>query len=69
MGRDIYNFIMYEPPIGPYGERAGSPNRLEYVSDRHPRSMLDMMNLLRQSHELCDVVLNVGLREPIYAHR
>jgi len=27
------------------------------------------MNLLRQSHELCDVVLNVGSREPIYAHR
>jgi hypothetical protein len=62
---------MYEATIGPMGtaDRAGLPNRLEYTSDRHPRGMLDMMNLLRQSHELCDVVLNVGSREPIYAHR
>jgi hypothetical protein len=47
----------------------GTPNRLEYTSDRHPRAMLEMMNLLRISHELSDVVLNVGSREPIYAHR
>ena len=62
---------MYEQTMSSYGERdrAGSPNRLEYTSDRHPRSMLDTMNLLRQSHELCDVVLNVGTRESIYAHR
>lgn len=62
---------MYEAAIGTMAttERSGLPNRLEYTSDRHPRGMLDMMNLLRQSHELCDVVLNVGSREPIYAHR
>jgi len=63
---------MYEQPMCPYGERTGtssSPNRLEYTSDRHPRAILDMLNLLRQSQELCDVVLNVGSREPIYAHR
>lgn len=47
----------------------GSANRLEYTSDRHPRAMLEMLNLLRISHELSDVVLNVGSREPIYAHR
>lgn len=60
------NMVSY---VGGGGERACSPNRLEYTSDRHPRVMLDMMNLLRQSHELCDVVLNVGSHEPIYAHR
>ncbi|ODN01800.1 Kelch-like protein 20, partial [Orchesella cincta] len=61
---------MYEPPSGPsYVDRAGSPNRLEYTSDRHPRAMLEMMNILRLSHELSDVVLNVGNREAIYAHR
>lgn len=49
-------------------ERAPSPARLEYTSEKHPRHILDALNLLRKRRELCDVVLIVGNRK-ILAHR
>lgn len=49
-------------------ERAPSPARLEHASDKHSRHMLEMLNMLRKRHDLCDVVLVVGNRK-ILAHR
>uniref|UniRef100_A0A8C6TT09 Kelch-like protein 20 n=1 Tax=Neogobius melanostomus TaxID=47308 RepID=A0A8C6TT09_9GOBI len=44
------------------------PARMPYVSDKHPRQTLEVINLLRKHRELCDVVLVVGAKK-IYAHR
>ncbi|XP_062413567.1 kelch-like protein 20 isoform X2 [Pungitius pungitius] len=41
---------------------------MPYVSDKHPRQTLEVINLLRKHRELCDVVLVVGAKK-IYAHR
>ncbi|CAC5372668.1 KLHL20 [Mytilus coruscus] len=49
-------------------ERAASPARLAYTSDKHPRHTLESINVLRKHRELCDVVLIVGQRK-IFAHR
>lgn len=47
-----------------------SPNRpkLCKISDRHPKSILELINQLRRSNELCDVCLRVG-NSKIYAHK
>ena len=47
-----------------------SPNRpkLMKVSDRHPKLILEQINQLRRSNELCDVCLRVG-NSKIYAHK
>lgn len=50
------------------GSRSTSPARLEYTSDKHPRHLLETLNVLRKRRELCDVVLIVGSKK-IYAHR
>lgn len=50
------------------GDRPPSPARLSHTSDKHPKSTLTELNLLRRHRELCDVVLNVGNRK-IFAHR
>jgi hypothetical protein len=42
-------------------ERAASPARLAYTSDKHPRHTLESINVLRKHRELCDVVLIVGI--------
>lgn len=34
--------------------------KLSKVSERHPKSLLDQINQLRKSDELCDVILRVG---------
>ena len=49
-------------------ERSPSPACLAYTSEKHPRGTLAEINLLRSHRELCDVVLNVGVRK-IFAHR
>ena len=49
-------------------DRPPSPARLAYTSEKHPRSTFNELNLIRKSHELCDVVINVGNRK-IFAHR
>ncbi|XP_014669553.1 PREDICTED: kelch-like protein 20 [Priapulus caudatus] len=49
-------------------ERAASPARLAYTSDKHPRHTLEATNSLRKHRELCDVVIIVGTRK-IFAHR
>lgn len=49
-------------------ERSPSPACLAYTSEKHPRGTLAEINLLRSHRELCDVVLNVGIRK-IFAHR
>lgn len=49
-------------------ERSSSPARLGYTSDKHPRHILDTVNVLRKHRELCDVVLIVGAKK-IFAHR
>ncbi|XP_059509667.1 kelch-like protein 20 [Stegostoma tigrinum] len=41
---------------------------MPFVSDKHPRQTLEVINLLRKHRELCDVVLVVGAKK-IYAHR
>lgn len=41
---------------------------MPYISDKHPRQTLEVINLLRKHRELCDVVLVVGAKK-IYAHR
>lgn len=47
-----------------------SPNRpkLNKVSERHPKLLLEQINQLRRSNELCDVCLLVG-NSKIYAHK
>ena len=50
------------------GERPPSPARLSHTSEKHPKSTLTELNVLRRHRELCDVVLNVGNRK-IFAHR
>ena len=47
-----------------------SPTRpkLSKISDRHPKSLLDQINYLRRSNELCDVWLLVG-NSKIPAHK
>ena len=37
-------------------------------SDKHARSTLTELNLIRKHHELCDVVITVGARK-IFAHK
>ena len=49
-------------------EGVPQPARMPYVSDKHPRQTLEVINLLRKQRELCDVVLVVGSKK-IYAHR
>lgn len=49
-------------------DRAPSPARLEYASDKHAKHMLETLDVLRNRRELCDVVLVVGNRK-ILAHR
>ena len=49
-------------------DRPPSPARLPYISDKHPRTTLEAINVLRKHRELCDVVLIVGQRK-IFAHR
>lgn len=49
-------------------DRAPSPARLSHTSEKHPRTTLTELNVLRRHRELCDVVLNVGSRK-IFAHR
>lgn len=49
-------------------ERTGSPARLPFSSEKHPRAILREMNALRKHRELCDVVLYVGSRK-VFAHR
>ena len=49
-------------------ERSSSPACMPYTSEKHPRGTLSEINLLRSHRELCDVVLNVGVRK-IFAHR
>ncbi|KAG7257843.1 hypothetical protein CRUP_024993 [Coryphaenoides rupestris] len=49
-------------------EGVPQPARMPYVSDKHPRQTLEVINLLRKHRELCDVVLVVGSKK-IYAHR
>lgn len=49
-------------------DRPPSPARLPYTSDKHPRTTLEAINVLRKHRELCDVVLIVGQRK-IFAHR
>uniref|UniRef100_A0A3B3SC38 Kelch-like protein 20 n=1 Tax=Paramormyrops kingsleyae TaxID=1676925 RepID=A0A3B3SC38_9TELE len=49
-------------------EGVPQPARMPYVSDKHPRQTLEVINLLRKHRELCDVVLVVGTKK-IYAHR
>ena len=51
-----------------FTERSPSPACLAYTSEKHPRGTLAEINLLRSHRELCDVVLNVGVRK-IFAHR
>lgn len=50
------------------GERPHSPVHLPHISEKHPRGILNELNVLRRHRELCDVVLNVGSRK-IFAHR
>lgn len=54
--------------VNPLVERSPSPACLPYTSEKHPRACLAEINLLRSHRELCDVVLNVGIRK-IFAHR
>lgn len=54
--------------VNPLIERSPSPACLAYTSEKHPRACLAEINLLRSHRELCDVVLNVGIRK-IFAHR
>lgn len=49
-------------------ERSSSPARLEYISVKHPKHILETLNVLRKRRELCDVNLIVGCRK-IWAHR
>ncbi|XP_012377513.1 kelch-like protein 20 isoform X2 [Dasypus novemcinctus] len=49
-------------------EGVPQPARMPYISDKHPRQTLEVINLLRKHRELCDVVLVVGTKK-IYAHR
>jgi kelch-like protein 20 len=49
-------------------ERAPSPARMAYTSEKHPRSTFSELNLIRKHHELSDVVLAVGNRK-IFAHK
>lgn len=49
-------------------ERPPSPARLPYTSEKHPRTTLEAINVLRKHRELCDVVLIIGQRK-IFAHR
>lgn len=49
-------------------DRAPSPARMAYTSEKHPRSTFNELNLIRKRRELCDVVLNVGSRK-IFAHK
>ncbi|XP_016856542.1 kelch-like protein 20 isoform X2 [Homo sapiens] len=49
-------------------EGVPQPARMPYISDKHPRQTLEVINLLRKHRELCDVVLVVGAKK-IYAHR
>eukprot|EP00096_Caligus_rogercresseyi_P007352 TRINITY_DN2518_c0_g2_i1.p1 TRINITY_DN2518_c0_g2~~TRINITY_DN2518_c0_g2_i1.p1 ORF type:complete len:606 (-),score=177.56 TRINITY_DN2518_c0_g2_i1:164-1981(-) len=50
------------------GERPPSPSRLAYSSEKHPRSTLGELNLIRKHQGLCDVLINVGSKR-IYAHK
>nr|WEX30197.1 Kelch-like protein 20b-B [Carassius auratus] len=48
-------------------EGVPQPARMPYISDKHPRQTLEVINLLRKHRELCDVLV-VGAKK-IYAHR
>ena len=39
-----------------------------FRSDKHARSTLTELNMIRKHHELCDVMITVGGRK-IYAHK
>lgn len=51
-------------------DRAPSPasNGMPYTSEKHPRTTLNELNLVRKRQELCDVILHVGNRK-IFAHK
>ncbi|XP_023349812.1 kelch-like protein diablo [Eurytemora carolleeae] len=59
MGDMVHDMLVDRPP---------SPARMEYRSDKHARSTLTELSLIRKLHDLCDVVINVGNRK-IYAHK
>jgi kelch-like protein 20 len=59
MGDMVHDMLIDRPP---------SPARMEYRSDKHARSTLTELNLIRKHHELCDVVITVGSRK-IFAHK
>jgi len=59
MGDMVHDMLVDRPP---------SPARMEYRSDKHARSTLTELNLIRKLQDLCDVVINVGNRK-IFAHR
>ncbi|XP_064616372.1 kelch-like protein diablo [Liolophura sinensis] len=66
---NVYTKSVKMNPFEPVSmERAPSPARLAYTSDKHPRHTLEAINVLRKHRELCDVVLIVGQRK-IFAHR
>ena len=56
---DVHDLLM---------ERAPSPARMAYTSEKHPRSTFSELNLIRKHHELSDVILTVGNRK-IFAHK
>uniref|UniRef100_A0A8C3AUA4 Kelch-like protein 20 n=1 Tax=Cyclopterus lumpus TaxID=8103 RepID=A0A8C3AUA4_CYCLU len=66
-GMDITNRCTLGDP-NKLPEGVPQPARMPYVSDKHPRQTLEVINLLRKHRELCDVVLVVGAKK-IYAHR
>lgn len=59
MGDMVHDMLVDRPP---------SPARMEYRSDKHARSTLTELNLIRKLHDLCDVVITVGSRK-IFAHK
>lgn len=46
-------------------EGVPQPARMPFVSDKHPRQTLEVINLLRKHRELCDVVLVVGAKKDL----
>lgn len=49
-------------------ERPHTPTKLRYTSDKHARSALECLNVMRKNSELCDVVIIIGERR-ILAHK
>ena len=47
---------------------SSAPVRTIYISEKHPRDVLESLSELRKSHELCDVTILVNGKQ-IYAHR